>query len=263
MNTICFVGEHPKTFDVRWHSHKTWELVYCTGGQGAFRFRDGSMLPYTAGQMIAIPPEIVHCNTSETGFTNIYIDLKAPSFPQQGVFCVCDEDDMLLGAFTQARKYYISDRNRRELVMRALGELIASYIVVCSSNSEYSKPVAHLRSSILENYHSAAYDLEAAIRALPFHYDYIRRMFKKEVGMSPLEYLTSLRMKNAECLLSIREENGYTIGDIAQMCGFENALYFSRVFKKRYACSPSSYCRNCREPQNHDFRQIEPEECDE
>lgn len=38
MNTILFVGEHPKTFDVRWHTHEHWELIYCTSGQGAFRF---------------------------------------------------------------------------------------------------------------------------------------------------------------------------------------------------------------------------------
>ncbi len=244
MNTICFVGEHPRTFDVRWHVHKAWELVYCTGGQGAFHFKDGSRIDYAAGYMVAIPPEVVHCNVSEEGFTNIHINIQSPSFAQQNAFCIIDEDDSLLGAFTQARKYYMSDKNRHELVTHALGELIASYIIVRSSNSEYSKPVEQLRSSIMENYHSVSYDLEEAIRALPFHYDYVRRLFKKEIGMSPLEYLTSLRMRNAEYLLNIRIENGYTIGEIAQMCGFGNALYFSRVFKKHFDCSPSDFCRS-------------------
>ena len=244
MNTICFVSEHLRTFDVRWHVHKTWELVYCTGGQGAFHFKDGSRIDYGAGQMVAIPPEVIHCNVSEEGFTNIHIHIQSPSFAQQNAFCIVDEDDSLLGAFTQARKYYMSDKNRRELVIHALGELIASYIVVRSSNNEYSKPVERLRSSIMENYPSASYDLEAAIKEIPFHYDYIRRMFKKEIGMSPLEYLTNLRMRNAELLLNIKTENGYTIGEIGELCGFSNALYFSRVFKKYFHCLPSEFCRN-------------------
>lgn len=247
MNTICFVGEHPKTFDVRWHNHKTWELVYCTSGEGAFCFKDGSRICYAAGQMVAIPPEVIHSNASEEGFTNIHINIASPSFTQQAAFCICDEDDGLLTAFTQARKYYASDKKQRDMVMHALGELISSYIVVNSCNNEYSKPVAQLRNSILDHYQSAAYDLEAAIRELPFHYDYVRRLFKKETGMSPLEYLTSLRMKNAEYLLGIRDENGYTIGDVAQMCGFGNALYFSRVFKKYFDCSPTDFCENRRE----------------
>ena len=47
MNTILFVGEHPKTYDVRWHTHEHWELVYCTGGKGAFRFESGNSFAKT------------------------------------------------------------------------------------------------------------------------------------------------------------------------------------------------------------------------
>jgi AraC-like DNA-binding protein len=53
--------------------------------------------------------------------------------------------------------------------------------------------------------------------------------------------MTGLRMKNAEALLGAMWTNSYTISEIAQMCGFEDALYFSRVFKKYYGCSPSNF----------------------
>ena len=42
MNTILFVGEHPKTHDVRLHTHDHWEFVYCTSGEGTFRFENGT-----------------------------------------------------------------------------------------------------------------------------------------------------------------------------------------------------------------------------
>ena len=41
MNDILFVGEHSRTFEVQWHSHEHWELVYCTGGVGVFQLDNG------------------------------------------------------------------------------------------------------------------------------------------------------------------------------------------------------------------------------
>jgi len=78
---------------------------------------------------------------------------------------------------------------------------------------------------------------------MPFHYDYLRKLFKKEVGVSPLEYLTELRMKSAETLLTAMWTNEYSITEIAQMCGFADSLYFSRVFKKHFGCAPSNYAQ--------------------
>ena len=63
------------------------------------------------------------------------------------------------------------------------------------------------------------------------------------MGVSPLEYMTALRMKSAETLLTAMWTNEYSITEIAQMCGFEDALYFSRVFKKYYGCAPSNFAR--------------------
>lgn len=247
MNTIVFVGEHPKTFDVRWHTHETWELIYCTSGQGSFRFQDGRIIPYHAGELVVIPPQEVHANSSEEGFANIHLNISEPSFPYRSAFKIQDESGSLHKAFVEARMYYTSDKSKRELVLASLGELITSYLVVFRSNSEFTESVEMIRNSILQNYTNPEYALDEYIRSLPFHYDYLRKIFKKELGMSPLEYMTSLRMKNAERLLSTMWTSGYAIAEIAQMCGFDNALYFSRVFKKYFGCSPSQFVKTQRE----------------
>lgn len=243
MNAIIFVGEHPKTFDVRWHTHETWELIYCTSGQGAFRFEDGRIMPYHAGEIVVIPPKEVHANSSEEGFTNIHLNIMEPSFPYRSAFKLQDENASLHKAFVEARAYYISDKSKRELVLASLGDLITSYIIVLRGNSKFTEPVEQIRNSILQNCTSSDYALDEYIHSLPFHYDYLRKVFKKEMGISPLEYMTSLRMKNAERLLSTVWTSGYTIAEIAHMCGFENALYFSRVFKKYYGCSPTQFAK--------------------
>ena len=253
MNQILFVGEHPKTYDVRWHKHEHWELVYCTSGQGSFRFENGTIMNYQAGEMVAIPPREIHANSSQEGFTNIHITMADPSFPYKTAFRVSDDDLLCLrSAFSQAKCYYMTDIKKRELVLEALGDLITSYIVVFRSNAEFSEPVERIRNSIIHNYSRSDYALDEVIREMPFHYDYLRKLFKKEVGMSPLEYMTGLRMKSAETLLTAMWTNEYTITEIAQMCGFEDSLYFSRVFKKYYGCSPSNFTKKVREYHDSD-----------
>lgn len=261
MNTILFVGEHPKTFDVRWHTHEHWELVYCTGGDGSFNFENGTTLNYHEGDVVAIPPREPHTNSSNEGFTNIHITMQEPSFPYRTVFRVADDEDQNLKvAFSQAKCYYMTDIKKKELVLTALGDLIAAYLVVLRSNTEYSESVEQIRSSIRRNYSRPDYALDEVIRGMPFHYDYLRKLFKKEMGISPLEYMTDLRMKTAEKLLTAMWTNEYTISEIAQMCGYEDALYFSRVFKKYYGCAPSNFGKKIKEVHESDPGRVEVEE---
>lgn len=245
MNTILFVGEHARTFDVLWHEHEQWELVYCTGGEGAFRFENGTLMEYREGDVVAIPPRERHSNSSPAGFTNIHIRLADPGFPYRSAFRVEDDaEGHLKNAFREARYYFMADINKRELVLAALGELIASYLIVYRSNSELSKPVEQIRSLIISNYADASFALDEAIRELPFHYDYMRKLFKKEMGLTPLEYMTGLRMKKAELMLTAMWGSDYSVAEIGQLCGFEDALYFSRVFKKHFGISPSAFAKN-------------------
>lgn len=244
MNTILFVGEHSKTYDVQWHAHDQWELVYCTGGNGVFRFESGSTIEYKMGDVVAIPPKERHTNCSVDGFTNLHIRLEDPSFPYRSAFRVeDDEQGHLKNAFDEAKHYLLSDIQKRELVLAALGELIASYMIVYRSNNEFSKPVEQIRSVIMTNYARCEFALDEAIRSMPFHYDYLRKLFKKEMGITPLEYMTSLRMKKAEIMLTTMWGNDYSISEIAELCGFDDALYFSRVFKKYFGKSPSAFAK--------------------
>ena len=62
--------------------------------------------------------------------------------------------------------------------------------------------------------------------------------FKQYAGMSPAQYILSLRMVNAQSLL---ERTTYTIKEISEIVGYEDPLYFSRVFKKEIGKSPAQY----------------------
>ena len=245
MNMIFFVGEHSRTFDVQWHSHEEWEFVYCTGGEGVFQFENGSTMTYSKGDVVAIPPREIHSNNSQEGFTNIHMRMADPSFPYRNAFRVADDvKGHLKIAFDEAKVYFLADMKHREVVLAALGELICSYMMVFRSNNEFSRSVEQIRALIFANYSSSDFALDEAIRAMPFHYDYLRKLFKKEMGMTPLEYMTNLRMKKAETMLTAMWGGGYSVAEIGEQCGYDDALYFSRVFKKHFGCSPKVFAKN-------------------
>lgn len=64
------------------------------------------------------------------------------------------------------------------------------------------------------------------------------RCFKRCMGVTPLQFLTDIRMNQAAILL---ESAPYRIGEIAAMVGYENQLYFSRQFRKKLGVSPQQY----------------------
>ena len=248
MNTILTVGERARTLEVPWHSHQHWELVYCTGGEGTFRLESGTALHYRSHQAVAIPPGQLHMNSSEQGFTNLHLTLEAPAFPYKRAFVVEDDAQGSMGTvFAQAKRHAQSELRRRDLILAALGELVTSYMVAFRDNGEFSVVVETIRSSILRNYASPTFELDRAIRQMPFNYDYLRKLFQKEMGQTPLKYMIDLRMKKAGSMLAAAWTGEYSVAEVAEHCGFSDALYFSRVFKKYYGCSPSEFVKRSRE----------------
>ncbi len=65
------------------------------------------------------------------------------------------------------------------------------------------------------------------------------RNFRKYTGAAPMQYVTSIRITNARMLL---ETTDYAVNEIARIVGYENPLYFSRLFHRQMGCTPSR-CR--------------------
>jgi signal transduction histidine kinase/AraC-like DNA-binding protein/ABC-type sugar transport system substrate-binding protein len=68
--------------------------------------------------------------------------------------------------------------------------------------------------------------------------NYLSRIFRLELGLSPWEYLTRYRIRQARQLLRVTNDN---ITDIALRVGFDDKAYFTRVFHRYAGCSPSVY----------------------
>ena len=65
---------------------------------------------------------------------------------------------------------------------------------------------------------------------------YFRRIFKANLRMSPQKYIEEKRLQYA---LSLINEHTYSISKISKMVGYNDPLYFGKVFKMKYGISPS------------------------
>lgn len=78
-------------------------------------------------------------------------------------------------------------------------------------------------------------DMARVAKLSRFHFT---RLFEKARGVPPGRYLARLRLEEALRLVSAGET---TVKDVAQRCGFGDANYFCKVFRKSFGVSPGSF----------------------
>lgn len=252
MNNISYIGKNLVTLSTHTHSHEDWELVYCTGGEGRFSFGKDT-LTYSEGDIVIIPPNIPHRNESEKGFTNIHANISDAILHFKTPTVITDDSDKhILTAFTDACYYFNSKMENRQLIVGAFGNLIVNYVIAFRNVKPLRNVVGLIKSDIMQNITNCDYELDKFLKTIPFSYDYLRKLFKSEVGMTPHNYLISLRMQMAEKLLCSTHGVEQNISQIAYICGFAEPLYFSRVFKKNFGCSPKSYAEKMKNQEKND-----------
>ncbi len=92
--------------------------------------------------------------------------------------------------------------------------------------------------SRLENGSAEAWTLRRLARIAAMAPSTLLPVFKEVTGYSPMDYLLRIRLSRASELLLNTEQS---IAEISEACGFHDANYFSRQFRKRYNCSPRNY----------------------
>ena len=102
---------------------------------------------------------------------------------------------------------------------------------------EHSSAVTDARSFMEANYMSAI-TLETLARRASMSREHFCRLFKRHVGVTPIQYLTSLRMFHAKHLLVMNKE---PMEVIAARCGYQNVNYFYMAFRKNTGVTPSNY----------------------
>lgn len=76
----------------------------------------------------------------------------------------------------------------------------------------------------------------------------IYRKIKQLTGMSPVEYIKSIRMKKAAMLL---QQKKFTVAEVMYMVGFSNHSYFSKCFQAEFGKTPKQYMQPAVDEENH------------
>jgi len=234
------------------HSHGCWEILYQISGVGVITI-EGRKHSISPGDIVILPPNISHGTTAVGGFCDMSMLVKEmqPIGDERGKIITDDESRTILELLQIAERCYQkldgTEKNRSFAVINSLGESV--YQLLCSFYARNTKRDSRL-DKIIErmeaNVSNPDFDLSAEIDNLGYSKGYFRKLFKDDTGESPVHFFNRLRIEQAKKIFSTYGKER-SIKDVSMSCGFTDAYYFSRMFKKITGVSPQYYVNNINE----------------
>ncbi|WP_099303663.1 AraC family transcriptional regulator [Bacillus sp. Marseille-P3800] len=108
------------------------------------------------------------------------------------------------------------------------------------ARKKVKQPIAQAITIMKENLEQPM-DLSFIARHIGLSKYYFIKQFKEEMQITPMQYLSILRMKKAAYLLS---KTDLTVAEVAHQVGIDDANYFTKLFKKTVGVSASKFRKN-------------------
>jgi AraC-like DNA-binding protein len=244
------------------------EFIFFSQGEGRV-IVEGQIFKCSAGSMVIIPPDVVHCTIADSRIERwcIHFDWEPGSDVPDPPYVYSES----LGAFPSEQCNLTPDwvpyslpLIRMSLNQKDLFELVQE-LFACSSKSledgmrqkgiflqilslcftdsshakSYMSPVLLKAKEYIDiNFRNPELNISKTAAKNSITPNHLCRIFRQELGVSPLEYINSLRLQHARELLT---NSSLNVSQIALETGFQDPNYFSRLFKKRIGVSPSQY----------------------
>ncbi|MFT8348065.1 AraC family transcriptional regulator [Clostridium saccharoperbutylacetonicum] len=178
------------------------------------------------------------------GFKGIKAEkyLKLANLDQENPIFECTEVAFVQECFENMRKSaglkYGRELRLQGLLIMFLSELIeeAGKNVIISSN--YKEMYIKKSVQFVETNYSSKISISEMAKSVGLNKNYFSTFFRKNIGVTPQQYIIKYRMNKACELMS---NQGLTIGDISRSVGYDDTLGFSKIFKKEKGISPSNY----------------------
>jgi AraC-like DNA-binding protein len=204
------------------------------------------------GEVMIHPPHLPFSEHSHTNGVHqwMQVDIKISHnidlfryYPVSPVVKL-SEPQVYSGLFDSLLQAWYSHSAVRELTVSALTMQLVSFVLESMNDvagtSRYTRVhdrfagvIVYMRNHIANKI--TRDDLASIVNLHPVYFD---RIFHQEYGVSPMQFLKNIRLKQAQNLLETTDD---TLETIADHCGLGDAPYFSRVFQQSVGVSPGQY----------------------
>lgn len=233
-----------------------YQILYVASGKAWFTFR-GNATEVPAGNMVLYEPRqyqqyAYYLEDRPLVFWLHFTGADAARLLNQAGFG--DNRVLYTGVSSKYQELFLSIIRELQLPRPCSEELASLYLrqlflllirLKDEGGSQKSETQKEMEKAVHYFHENFSKDIEIDHYARELHMStcWFIRSFKQYAGMPPRKYLTSIRINKARELL---ESTGYGIGEIGNIVGYENPLYFSRIFKKQTGASPAEYRKAAR-----------------
>lgn len=212
-----------------------WLLHCVLSGTGRFT-REGITYRVNPGEIFVIPPflETYYEADAQQPWSYIWVgftsDIGLPEAFQQSVLRCAGAR----GIFEDMRRCQNMHSGKSAFLAGRIWELIAQVLDAGKIENGYVEKALHCMQ--------AEYMTELTVAGLAARLNldrcYFSTLFTKQVGVSPSQYLMHLRLeKAAELMLQHNQSPSVAAASV----GYTDIYNFSKMFKKKYGCSPRHY----------------------
>ncbi|MGE5598640.1 MAG: helix-turn-helix domain-containing protein, partial [Bacteroidota bacterium] len=127
-----------------------------------------------------------------------------------------------------------------DLIRLRLGEMLIAVARLRRQLAEEASGSRHVRRAkeYLAEHYAGPVTVEEAARAIGVSRSHLQRLFHREVGITPNEYLTRIRLQHAKTLLA---RTDLPLVEVAARVGLESQQYLQNLFRRRVGMTPGRY----------------------
>ncbi len=225
------------------HSHTFIELIFFLRGEATIASGDEVLSP-ASYDMIVYYPNHEHQETIDLTKSQeiicVWVDIGELPPHREGAFRLRDKNRVLEWLFIHLEKEYRKNDPFKEKLVTCYLDAIFQNMLRQLSEDELTGTLNTVEKakSYMNEHFTRSISLTLLSEQCHVSSSYLHRVFQKQTGITPMQYITNLRIREAKYLL---ETSALPIVDIAEHCGFVDSRYFSRVFKKQVGHTPSQY----------------------
>ncbi len=251
--------EHSKKHGRLVHSHDDYlELFYVYSGEGKY-FVDNIRYDIKEGDIVVCNAGVLHGEEPQderrvrsycVGITDVqFAHLPANHLCSKKTYPVisCNKlSENIKEIFSLIYKYSDSGKNIiASCHALSLSLLLLTRELITKMEKERTENV-HTSSqataervyNYINEHYREALELRDIADSLKLNEYYLSHAFKKEYGISPIQFAMKLRIGEAQSLLM---DSSISIGEISDMLGFSATAHFNRMFKKYVGIPPGEY----------------------